>query len=129
MIYPICIYPTNIRPRCGVPDISQVGYRNRRDTKVHTGASRVRRYNIQGERWPTSNITWSLRRPSPHLKAEPLRRELAAALKMWSQESSLVFEELTEPEEAKGASIQGSYILDTIQDFLCKLGMKPCLQL
>ena len=90
-----------------MPDISQVGYRNRRDTKVHPGASRVRRYNIQGERWPTSNITWSLRRPSPHLKAEPLRRELAAALKMWSQESSLVFEELTEPEEAKGASIQG----------------------
>ena len=106
MINPICIYPTNIRPRCGVPDISQVGYRNRRDTKVQTGASRVRRYNIQGERWPTSNITWSLRRPSPHLKAEPLRRELAAALKMWSQESSLIFEELTEPEEAKNADIQ-----------------------
>ena len=56
-----------------MPDISQVGYRNRRDTKAQTGASRVRRYNIQGERWPTSNITWSLRRPSPHLKAEPLR--------------------------------------------------------
>ena len=106
-----------------MPDISQVGYRNRRDTKVHTGASRVRRYNIQGERWPTSNITWSLRRPSPHLKAEPLRRELAAALKMWSQESSLVFEELTEPEEAKGASIQGRYILSDVeyQFWVCKI--------
>ena len=54
------------RPRCGVPDISQIGYRNRRDATasfrvVHRGRSRhrrrfqhrkhrrrVRRYNIQG---------------------------------------------------------------------------------
>ena len=100
-----------IRPRCGVPDISQVGYRNRRGIKHGDDSriSRVRRYNIQGERWPTSNITWSLRRPSPHLKADDLRRELAAALKMWSQESSLIFEELTEPEEAKNADIQGMF--------------------
>ena len=89
-----------------MPDISQVGYRNRRETKVAT--RRVRRYAIQGERWPTSNITWSLRRPSPHLKVDDTRRELAAALKMWSQESSLVFEELTDPEEAKNADIQGT---------------------
>lgn len=76
-----------------MPDITQVGYRNRR-------------YNIQGERWPTSNITWSLRRASAHLKEDDLRRELAAALKMWSQESSLVFQELTATEEAKKANIQ-----------------------
>ena len=56
------------RPRCGVPDISQIGYRNRRDVTasfrvVHRGRShrrrrfqhrkhrrRVRRYNIQGTR-------------------------------------------------------------------------------
>ena len=37
-----------------------------------------------------------------------MRRELAAALKMWSQESSLVFEELTDTEEAKNADIQGT---------------------
>ena len=36
-----------------------------------------------GERWPSSNITWSLRRPPPNLKVNDLRRELAAALKMW----------------------------------------------
>ena len=57
-----------------MPDISQVGYRNRRDTR-HSGniSVRVRRYNIQGERWPTSNITWSLRRPSSHLKSVDVR--------------------------------------------------------
>ena len=52
------------RPRCGVPDISQIGYRNRRDITptfrvVHRGRRRrfqhrkhhrrVRRYNIQGK--------------------------------------------------------------------------------
>ena len=105
-----------------MPDVSQIGYRNRRDVTssfrvVHRRRRgrdrrrlqhrkhhrRIRRYNIQGmikactiyffgddilvlilgERWPTSNITWSLRRPSPNLKVEELRRELAAALEMW----------------------------------------------
>ena len=86
------------RPRCGVPDISGTGYRNRRHL-------RVRRFNIQGERWPSSNVSWSLRRPSPHLEVDAQRRELAAALKMWSQESSLRFTELT-GEEAGKADIQ-----------------------
>ena len=94
---------SSFRPRCGVPDISGLGYRNRRQTR--RPFHRVRRFNIQGERWPSSNVTWSLRRPSPHLGIEDQRRELAAALQMWSRESSLRFTELT-GKEAPKADIQ-----------------------
>lgn len=89
---------SSCRPRCGVPDISGTGFRNRRHL-------RIKRFNIQGERWPSSKVTWSLRRPSPHLEVEAQRRELAAALKMWSQESSLQFSELT-GDQADQADIQ-----------------------
>ena len=41
--------------RCGVPDVSHAGYRNKRDAD---GAPlvRVKRYNLQGERWPRNNL-------------------------------------------------------------------------
>ena len=41
------------RPRCGVQDVS-AGFRNKRSV-------RVKRYNLQGQRWSHNNITWSLR--------------------------------------------------------------------
>ena len=48
------------RPRCGVPDVSNSGYRNKRSAAA--ARRRVKRYNLQGERWPRTNLTWSLRR-------------------------------------------------------------------
>ena len=42
------------RKRCGVQDVS-LGFRNRRSVL------RVKRYNLQGQRWSHSNLTWSLR--------------------------------------------------------------------
>ena len=39
--------------RCGVQDVS-LGFRNKRST-------RVKRYNLQGQRWSHTNPTWSLR--------------------------------------------------------------------
>ena len=39
--------------RCGVQDVS-LGYRNKRSI-------RVKRYNLQGQRWSHTNLTWSLR--------------------------------------------------------------------
>ena len=45
--------------RCGVQDVS-LGFRNKRSI-------RVKRYNLQGQRWSHSNLTWSLRRmPRDH---------------------------------------------------------------
>ena len=65
---PITYFNIMIRPRCGVPDVSQIGYRNRRDVTssfrvVHRRRRgrdhrrlqhrkhhrRIRRYNIQGK--------------------------------------------------------------------------------
>ena len=37
--------------RCGVQDVS-LGFRNKR-------AIRVKRYNLQGQRWSHNNLTWS----------------------------------------------------------------------
>lgn len=45
--------------RCGVQDVS-LGFRNKRSI-------RVKRYNLQGQRWSHANLTWSLRRiPRDH---------------------------------------------------------------
>lgn len=74
------------RPRCGVPDVSHANYRNRR--------SRVRRYNLQGQRWPHTNLTWSLRKPQSMLDINDIRRELSYALDMWARESALTFVEV-----------------------------------
>ena len=66
-----------VKPRCGVPDVSSSGYRNKRSLGSGSGKEqsediwfhsdgvslkRVKRYNLQGERWPRTNLTWSLRR-------------------------------------------------------------------
>merc|ERR1719322_959299 len=83
------------RPRCGVPDVSHAGYRNKRDAD---GAPlvRVKRYNLQGERWPRNNLTWNLRRGPSHARMsdEVVRRELSHALDMWARETRLTFTEL-----------------------------------
>ena len=51
------------RKRCGVQDVS-LGFRNRRSVL------RVKRYNLQGQRWSHSNLTWSLRRTPQSLGDE-----------------------------------------------------------
>ena len=82
--------------RCGVQDVS-LGYRNRR-------ALRVKRYNLQGQRWGHSNLTWSLRTPGPpHLARDSVRRELTYALQVWAQHTLLTF---TETRDDEGADIQ-----------------------
>ena len=63
------------RPRCGVPDVSQSGYRNKR-------------YNLQGERWSRTNLTWALEKGPEEggtVTEDVVRRELAHALEMWAR--------------------------------------------
>ncbi len=79
-------------PRCGVPDVSHVGYRNKRQAPL----IRVKRYNLQGERWPRYNLTWNLKRVprDGRIPSDVIRRELAHALDMWARETKLTFAEL-----------------------------------
>jgi hypothetical protein len=102
------------RPRCGVPDVSHAGYRNRRSSPHHNddnfseaftnfdkyvsldnyeerNHSRVKRYSLQGERWSHTNLTWNLK-PLPPLPNSPdyldkdmIRRELGYALDLWAR--------------------------------------------
>ena len=72
--------------RCGVPDVARE-FRTRR-------AVRVRRYNLQGQRWTHSNLTWSLRGLGPaHLTRDIARRELSNALAVWARHTLLTFTE------------------------------------
>ena len=53
--------------RCGVQDVS-FGFRNKRSI-------RVKRYNLQGQRWSHTNLTWSLRRmPRDHFMTRKIIR-------------------------------------------------------
>ena len=85
------------KKRCGVQDVS-LGFRNKR-------AIRVKRYNIQGQRWSHSNLTWSLRRlpRNLHVTRDVIRRELHYALEVWSRHTQLTF---TETYDDVGADIQ-----------------------
>jgi hypothetical protein len=85
-------------PRCGVPDVSHTGYRNKRSL------IRVKRYNLQGERWPRTNLTWNLRRGLKKtgygtVTDDVVRRELSHALDMWARETKLTFTELSPDDE------------------------------
>ena len=93
------------RPRCGVPDITHAGYRNRRSARFDEASpsentsfqnerkslARVKRYSLQGERWSHTNLTWNLK-PLPPLPNSPefldkdlIRRELGYALDLWAR--------------------------------------------
>ena len=73
--------------RCGVQDVS-LGFRNKR-------AIRVKRYNLQGQRWSHNNLTWSLRRlpRDLYVTRDVIRRELHYALEVWSRHTLLTFQE------------------------------------
>merc|ERR1712109_49876 len=78
-----------IAPRCGVQDVS-LGYRNRRSI-------RVKRYNLQGQRWSHTNLTWSLRStPTNQMSRDVVRRELTYALRLWETHTRLSFLGLAE---------------------------------
>eukprot|EP00095_Tigriopus_kingsejongensis_P002837 snap_masked-scaffold1267_size51716-processed-gene-0.1 protein:Tk02837 transcript:snap_masked-scaffold1267_size51716-processed-gene-0.1-mRNA-1 annotation:"matrix metalloproteinase-25-like" len=76
------------RPRCGVPDVTHSGYRNKRSV-------RNKRYSLQGQRWSKTNLTWNLKKgPTLGLDHNLVRRELSYALELWARESSLTFQEV-----------------------------------
>jgi len=82
-----------IAPRCGVQDVS-LGYRNRRSI-------RVKRYNLQGQRWSHTNLTWSLRStPTNQMSRDVVRRELTYALRLWETHTRLSFTETWNDEKA-----------------------------
>ena len=72
-----------------------MGFRNKRSI-------RVKRYNLQGQRWSHSNLTWSLRRTprSRHVTRDMIRRELTYALRVWSRHTQLTFTETYDDENA-----------------------------
>ena len=82
------------KKRCGVQDVS-IGFRNKRSL-------RVKRYNLQGQRWSHNNLTWSLRRPpqNGYLSRDIVRRELTYALSVWARHTLLTFTETYEDDKA-----------------------------
>ena len=80
--------------RCGVQDVS-IGFRNKRSL-------RVKRYNLQGQRWSHNNLTWSLRQPpqSGYISRDSVRRELTYALNVWAHHTLLTFTETHEDDKA-----------------------------
>ena len=82
------------KKRCGVQDVS-LGFRNKRST-------RVKRYNLQGQRWSHRNLTWSLRRTprTMYVSRDIIRRELTYALNVWERHTLLSFTETYDDEHA-----------------------------
>jgi len=83
--------------RCGVQDVS-LGFRNKRSVSN----LRVKRYNLQGQRWSHTNLTWSIRGipQSVRLARDVVRRELTYALDVWARHTLLTFTETYEDEKA-----------------------------
>merc|ERR1711971_538800 len=68
------------RPRCGVKDI------------VDHGASREKRYALQGSRWKVRDLTYRISRyPTKGLSRKEVDKEIAKALKVWSDVTDLRF--------------------------------------
>ena len=86
------------KKRCGVQDVS-LGFRNRRSI---SSSLRVKRYNLQGQRWSHNNLTWSIRGipASVYLPRDVVRRELTYALDVWARHTLLTFTETYEDDKA-----------------------------
>ncbi|XP_014246496.1 matrix metalloproteinase-2-like isoform X2 [Cimex lectularius] len=71
-------------PRCGVKDFP-----------VET-SRRKKRFTVQGEKWPYTNLTWSLRTRSFRNTIDygRIRADLYRALNLWSKHSNLSFREI-----------------------------------
>ncbi|KAF2899798.1 hypothetical protein ILUMI_06396 [Ignelater luminosus] len=70
------------RPRCGLPDI-----------EPH--AQRRKRFVPQGQRWPYTNLTWSLQSTNlKELNTYEVRFVFSKALEVWARHSKLTFREI-----------------------------------
>ncbi|CRK96840.1 CLUMA_CG009940, isoform A [Clunio marinus] len=82
-------------PRCGVPDFDTSDFKAR---KWHQ-STRSKRFVIQGQKWSTENVTWSLvNQTMSTLDAGQTRRILHEALSVWSKNSKLNFREVLSTE-------------------------------
>ncbi|XP_054724008.1 matrix metalloproteinase-2-like [Uloborus diversus] len=70
------------RRRCGVPDLMPGQPRRR-----------VRRYAIQGQKWPSTTLTWSVRSMDSS-DDSMVRSQLRRAFLVWSDSSPLTFKEV-----------------------------------
>ncbi|XP_055935789.1 matrix metalloproteinase-2-like [Argiope bruennichi] len=70
------------RKRCGVSDI------------IQGGLYRVKRYAIQGQKWPITNLTWSVKGRDSAADIRMVRSQLRKAFQVWSAASALTFEEV-----------------------------------
>ncbi|XP_067132303.1 matrix metalloproteinase-2-like [Centruroides vittatus] len=68
------------RKRCGVPDL------------IGT-SERVKRYALQGQKWPKTNLTWSIKQWAPNVDPNMIRQQFSKAFKVWSDASSLTFQQ------------------------------------
>ena len=93
------------KPRCGVPDVTYNGYRNRRTI-------RVKRYNLQGQRWSRTSLKWNLRTfpEDTNMDKNSVRWVLATALSLWAKQTGLTFTEVGPTD--KTSDLQGLQFKD-----------------
>ncbi|GIY72997.1 matrix metalloproteinase-17 [Caerostris darwini] len=70
------------RRRCGVSDV------------IPGGSYRMRRYAIQGQKWPGTNLTWSVKSRDSEADIRMVRSQLRKAFQVWSAASALTFQEV-----------------------------------
>ncbi|GFQ96393.1 matrix metalloproteinase-17 [Trichonephila clavata] len=73
------------RRRCGVSDV------------IPGGPYRVKRYAIQGQKWPSTNLSWSVKSRDSKADIRMVRSQLRKAFEVWSAASALTFEEVQGP--------------------------------
>lgn len=73
------------RRRCGVSDV------------IPGGPYRVKRYAIQGQKWPSTNLSWSVKSRDSKADIRMVRSQLRKAFEVWSAASALAFEEVQGP--------------------------------
>jgi matrix metalloproteinase-16 (membrane-inserted) len=70
-------------PRCGLPD-----------KNIQTSGRR-KRFTLHGQKWPYTNLTWSLRSKNLRdLDSYAVRFVISKALEVWSRHSKLTFTEV-----------------------------------
>ncbi|XP_021957804.2 matrix metalloproteinase-2 isoform X2 [Folsomia candida] len=97
------------RPRCGVPDILSGQFMSESQEEQFgrrpDGRRRQKRFIIQGQKWPTTSLTWSVKRASPAHDENDIVAELSRAIAVWSRSTPLRFSRLT-PDRADDADIR-----------------------
>jgi len=82
------------RPRCGFPDRPVGGV----PAAPSSAGEQVSSFVAQGNRWPTSNLSYGFQEITQDLPANTVRAAIVAAFNLWAQAAPLTFTESPNPQ-------------------------------